>query len=80
MKFQKRIVNSKRHTLGYVVGGKKLTRGQVVKMVRSNKIDGYYASKKPTGWCVSAKPGAGVETLESLPVIVKTDNAAIAAS
>lgn len=40
MKIQKRIVNTKRHTIGYLVGGKNCSRNETVRLAKKGKIDG----------------------------------------
>ena len=50
MRVTKRITDVKRHTLGYVISGKKYTRGQAVKLARRKKIDGVTAYKRDDGW------------------------------
>jgi hypothetical protein len=59
MKIQKRICSTKRHTIGYVVDGQRMTRGQVVKLARRGQIDGVVAKhNKEYGWFISAKPSS----------------------
>lgn len=45
MKIQKRRVNSKRHTVGYKVGGKWVSRSEAVKLASKGKIDGVSVCK-----------------------------------
>lgn len=71
LKIQKRITDSKRHTVGYIVSGERKTRGQVVKMARRNQIADVYASKGPNGWYVSSLPSAK-RNLYELDVVVET--------
>lgn len=40
MKIQKRRVNTKRHTTGYMVGGKWRSRKEAVRLAKQGKIDG----------------------------------------
>jgi hypothetical protein len=40
MKIQGRIVNVKRHTIGFKVGGKNRTRKETVRLAKQGKIDG----------------------------------------
>ena len=48
MRISAREVNSKRHTVGYVVSGKSLTRSQVVNLARKGKIDNVEVHKYRT--------------------------------
>ena len=66
----KRIVDVKRHTLGYIIGGKRYTRGQAVKLARRNKIENVTAYKRSTGWHIATNPGAGVNLCQ-LPVVLE---------
>lgn len=50
MKFNKRIVDRKRHTLGYVLtNGKRLTRKEAMVMVQNGKIRGVRLVSTPSG-------------------------------
>jgi hypothetical protein len=40
MKIQGRIVSKKRHTVGYKVGGRNITRTEAVRLARQGKIEG----------------------------------------
>ena len=40
MKIVKRMVNTKRHTIGYLVGGKWRSRAEVTRLASRGKIDG----------------------------------------
>jgi len=71
MRVMKRIVNTKRHTLGYIVGGKKLTRGKAVKLARRNKLEGVTAYKRTPRWCIASRPSSPVK-LYDLPIKVET--------
>jgi|19_taG_2_1085344.scaffolds.fasta_scaffold00723_6 hypothetical protein len=70
MRIQKRVTDVRRHTKGYIVDGQRKTRGQVVKMARSNKIKDVYASKGASGWYISSLPSAK-RSLYDLPVVVE---------
>lgn len=49
MKISARVVNKKRHTLGYVLNdGQTYTRNQTVKLVRTGKVDNARVIKSPT--------------------------------
>tara|TARA_B100000614_G_scaffold262915_1_gene301194 strand:- start:20022 stop:20288 length:267 start_codon:yes stop_codon:yes gene_type:complete len=44
MRINRRIVNSKRHTTGYIVtGGRRITRAQAVRMARKGELSGVRA-------------------------------------
>ena len=65
-----RIVDTKRHTIGYIVdNNKRATRGEVVKMARRNQLVGVVAKNGVAGWYVSGTPSHG--KLEDLPTIVR---------
>ena len=40
MKVQKRLVDTKRHTQGYLIGGKWRSRKEAVALARQGKVDG----------------------------------------
>lgn len=71
MKFQKRITNKKRHTVGFVIDGKHYTRNQAAKLVKKNKDSGYYAYRSGNVLCIAAKPNSKRKRLYSLPVVIK---------
>lgn len=68
-RISKRITNVRRHTTGFVVGGRRVTRGQAVKMARRNKIMGVTAKHGVDGWYLSSLPNSEVN-LYDLPVVV----------
>lgn len=71
MKITKRIVDTKRHTTGYIVNNnKKLTRGQLVKEARRGKVKDVVAKRGPDGWYVSSVPNSE-RKLYDLPTIVR---------
>lgn len=67
----KRICDVRRHTVGYIISGKRYTRGQAVKLARRNKIENVTAYKRSSGWHIATNPGAGVNLLE-LPIKIET--------
>ena len=56
MKIQMRKVDTKRHTIGYKIGGRWHTRKQAVKLAKKGSIDGVRAYSKD-----------GVDFIQSLP-------------
>jgi hypothetical protein len=71
MQITKRICDVKRHTVGFNIDGKRVTRGCVVKMARSGKFKCVVAKHGPNGWYVSRKPNSGVRKLYQLPIKVE---------
>lgn len=69
MRITKRIVNSKHHTIGFRIDGKRLTRGSVVKMVRRGKIKNLVAKKGKHGWYIAST--RNVASLYNLPIEVE---------
>jgi hypothetical protein len=67
---QKRIANTKRHTVGYIVGGRRVTRGKAVKLARRGKLHNVTAKRGPDGWYITALPSSEM-TLYELPVNVE---------
>jgi len=65
---EKRIVDSRRHTIGYIVNGKRMTKGKVVQLARRGEIKGVHPRHGAFGWYVAAKPSAdrqlmGIQTI-----------------
>jgi len=76
MRITHRIVSVKRHTTGYMVDGKRMTRGQVVKMARRGNFEGITARKDPWArWYVASNPSRE-EKLYDLPILVERRAAA----
>ena len=69
MKIQKRRTNVKRHTLGYKVSGKWMTRKQTYTLARAGKIEGVVACRGEYGGYVQSTPSAEVK-LYDLPEVV----------
>ena len=67
---QKRIVNTKRHTKAYVVDGRRITRGKVVKLARRGHFKYVVAKRGPTGWYISSTPSTS-KNLYSLPIVIE---------
>jgi hypothetical protein len=71
MRVTKRLVNVRRHTKAYIVGGKRMPRGMVVKLARRHKIEGVSAYKRTPRWCVASKPSTQIK-LYDLPIKVES--------
>jgi hypothetical protein len=56
MRIQKRLVDVKRHTSGYKIGGKWFTRSQAVSLAKQGKLQG-----------VSIRTRAGITYIQSTP-------------
>jgi uncharacterized pyridoxamine 5'-phosphate oxidase family protein len=69
MKIQKRIVNSKKHTIGYVIDGKPLTRNQAVKLAERGKLHNVYISNNKGVKHIKATPERA-NNLYDLPTYV----------
>ena len=66
MKVQKRRVDVKRHTVGYKIGGKWMTRNQAYKLAKSGRLDGVVACRGEYGGYIQSHPQATVK-LYDLP-------------
>jgi hypothetical protein len=71
LRVQKRIVNSKRHTIGYIASGKRYTRGQLVKLARRNRVQSVVARQGTTGWYVTVDQSTAHRSLTDLPLVVE---------
>lgn len=69
MKVQKRRVDVKRHTIGYKIGGKWMTRAQAYKLAKSGKLDDVVACRGEFGGYIQSHPQA-VTKLYDLPEVV----------
>ena len=56
MQIKKRLVNTKKHTLGFMIGGKWRTRKQAVVLAERGKISDVIVRKSPYGKYISAVP------------------------
>lgn len=63
LKISRRLVNSKRHTEGYVIGGKKTSVGDARKLAQQGRL----ANVRVVGRHIQGVPG---NSLSSLPVTV----------
>jgi len=64
LRITRRIVNSKRHTTGYVIGGKTCSVSQVKSLAEQGKVAGV----RVVGQHIQATPGA--RKLSDLPMTV----------
>jgi hypothetical protein len=69
MKIQRRIVDVKRHTKGFIIDGKRVTRGAAVKLAQRNHIAGVNVRRGPRGLFIASKAYSG--SLYNLPVRVE---------
>jgi len=71
MKITKRIVNTKRHTIGFVINNnKRVSRGEAAKLARRGKIEGVTAKKGLDGWYIASLPNSG-NVLYNLPTVIR---------
>lgn len=69
----KRVVSTKRHTLGYMVTGVgRISRREAVRLAKAGKIKGVRVYKGPQGEYISSNTS---RNLYSLPVVVSSDTA-----
>lgn len=62
-----RIINNKRHTVGYVLGGgQRISRSEAVKMAKANGLSGVRAVRAGGRWYIQS---SGSTSLYSLPVV-----------
>jgi len=71
LRVQKRIVNSKRHTLGYIASGKRYTRGQLVRLARQGRVQSVIAAQGSQGWYVTVDQSTTHRSLTDLPIVVE---------
>ncbi len=68
MTISKRLLNKKRHTVGFIIDGQEYTRAQAIKLARKGEISGVRVAKGPQGpYLVSST----TKSLYSLPVAVQ---------
>lgn len=74
MRINRRIVNSQRHTTGFVLSGnRRVSRREAISMARSGKIDGVAVRRGPSG---SYLASTGSRSLYSLPITVDASSSA----
>lgn len=67
-RINRRILNTKRHTVGYVItGGERVTRDQAVKLANSGRLSGVRVIK---GLTTSYLQSTGKRSLQELPVVI----------
>jgi len=74
MRITKRVVDQKRHTVAFVLDGRKtVTRDQAVALVDNEKLTGYYVGYNygTDTTYIASKPNHRYNTLLNLPVVVK---------
>ena len=69
MKIQKRMVNTKRHTTHYKIGGKWVSRKDAVKLAQKGKLDGIRVCRCNSGHYIQSHPMAELK-LYDLPVVI----------
>jgi hypothetical protein len=69
MKITKRKVNTKRHTTGYLVGGKWRSRREAAQLAKAGRIDGVAAYRGEYGHYIQSLPSVSF-VLEDLPYVV----------
>lgn len=63
-KINRRIVNTKKHTVGYILsGGKRVTRKQAIGLAHSGKIAGVRVIKGSTGQYLQSTTKKSLQTL-----------------
>lgn len=70
MRVQKRKVNVKRHTTGYKIGGRWVTRDQAWTLAHAGRLDNVVACRGNSGGYIQSHPKATVKLYE-LPAIVE---------
>ena len=56
MKIQKRKVDVKKHTVGYKIGGKWMTRDQAYKLAQQGRLDDVIACRGASGGYIQSHP------------------------
>jgi hypothetical protein len=68
---EKRIVDSRRRTIAYIIDGKRVTKGKVVQLARRGKLKGVAPRHGVTGWYIAAKPSADRQLGRILTIVEK---------
>jgi len=68
---EKRIVNSKRRIVAYIIDGQRLSKGKVVQLARRGKLKGVAPRHGITGWYIAAKPSADRQLGKILTIVEK---------
>ena len=66
MKIQKRLVDSRKRTVGYLIGDTEFTKHEAAQLARKGKLDGVIAKKNKNGWFIAAKPSADRQMMRIL--------------
>lgn len=69
MKVQKRLTDSKRHTLGYKISGRWMTRKQAYQLAKAGKIDDVVACRGEYGGYIQSSPSANVRLYDLEEVV-----------
>jgi len=70
MKVQARLVNTKRHTVGYRIGGRNRTRREAVQLARQGKIENVAVRRGGKDrFFIAALPGT--DSLYEIPEVIK---------
>ena len=69
MRVQKRRVNVKRHTIGYKIGGRWMTRDQAWSLANKGRLEDVVACRGDSGGYIQSHPKATVKLYE-LPEVV----------
>ena len=69
MKVQKRRINSKRHTTGYKISGKWMTRDQAYKLAKDGRIDHVVACRGEHGGYIQSHPSAPIRLYDLEEVV-----------
>ena len=70
MKVHARRVNRKRHTIGYKVGNKWMSRDQAVEMAQAGRIEGVTVCRGPYGKYIQSLPSAETRLYDLEEVVV----------
>jgi len=74
MRITKRGINSKRHTVGYLVGGKWRTRNETVRLAQQGRVHGVVVRNNgPYQRYVASIPSPYADNLYDLPVRIGRD-------
>tara|TARA_B100001778_G_scaffold334029_1_gene344084 strand:- start:10337 stop:10612 length:276 start_codon:yes stop_codon:yes gene_type:complete len=70
-RINRRILNTKRHTVGYIItGGKRVTRDQAVRLARRGQISGVRVVNGPTSAYIQSTTK---RSLQDLPITLESD-------
>jgi len=69
MKVQRRLCDSKRHTVGYKVSGQWRTRNEATKLAKAGRIDGVTVYRRGRNHYIQSLPGH--RNLYDLPITIE---------